>query len=87
MVGKDVLSNAFPFRSETDFCFVVCFLVLFFLIHFCTEFFFFLSVILNGLLEIMSFIIAFTAWNETKQAFNLPRNTVYLECLWKCLKD
>lgn len=90
MMGKEVLSNAFHFRfrTETDFCFVVCFLFVFF-------FFFnpllyrkiFLSAILSALLEIVSFIIVFTTWNETKEAFNSPRNMVYLECLWKGLKD
>lgn len=46
----------------------------------------FLLTILNALLETVSFIVAFITWNERREAFNLPRNRVYLECFWKGLK-
>lgn len=41
--------------------------------------------ILNALLESVSFIVSFII-GMTK-IFNLPRNSVYLECFWKCLKN
>lgn len=47
---------------------------------------FFLIAILNALLETVSFVVAFMTRNEKREAFNLPRNRVYLECFWKSLK-